>query len=102
MSKLGARLLRSAREARRVARGEADPRTYRVHLPEEIDAKAIRQKTGLSQVEFARRFAIPKRTLQDWEQRRRLPDQTAQAFLRVIAREPAAVKRALADFVAAE
>lgn len=101
MSKLGSRLIKAAREARQIARGEADPKTYRVHLPEEIDAKAIRQKSGLSQTEFARTFGIPKRTLQDWEQRRRLPDLTAQALLRVIAREPAAVKRALADFRAA-
>jgi putative transcriptional regulator len=102
VSKLGKRLIRAAKEARQIARGEADPKSYRLHLPEEIDAKAIRQKVGLSQAQFARTFGIPKRTLQDWEQRRRFPDLTAQALLRVIALEPAAVKRALADFHPAE
>lgn len=98
MSNLGKRLIKAAKEARQIARGEADSRSYHLHLPEEIDAKAIRHKVGLSQAQFARTFGIPKRTLQDWEQRRRFPDLTAQALLRVIAREPAAVKRALADF----
>lgn len=40
-------------------------------------------------------FGVPRRTLQDWEQGRRIPDAATQAFLRVIDREPAAVKRAL-------
>jgi len=93
---LGARLVRAARQAKAIASGEADPKAYRVHLPDEIDAKAIRLRKGLSQAEFARAFGVPRRTLQDWEQGRRIPDAATQAFLRVIDREPAAVKRALA------
>jgi putative transcriptional regulator len=34
--------------------------------------------------------------LQDWEQGRHAPDPMARAFLTVIAREPEAVRRALA------
>ena len=30
-------------------------------------AKAIRQKTGLSQQRFGDRYGIPKRTVQNWE-----------------------------------
>ena len=30
-------------------------------------AKAIRQKTGLSQQKFGDRYGIPKRTIQNWE-----------------------------------
>ncbi len=101
MSKLGKRLIRAAKEAREIARGAADPKEYRVHLPDEIDAKAIRERKRLSQAEFSRQYAIPRRTLQDWEQRRRVPDLTAQAYLRVIDREGAAVKRALAGFTTA-
>lgn len=93
---LGARLVRAARQAEAIATGKADPRTYRVYLPEEIDARAIRLRKGLSQAEFARTFGVPRRTLQDWEQGRRIPDATIRAFLRAIDREPAAVKRALA------
>lgn len=37
MSKLGKRLITAAKEARAIARGEADPKTYRIHVPAEID-----------------------------------------------------------------
>ena len=60
-------------------------------------AKFIRQKLGLSQDQFAATFRIPVGTLRDWEQHRREPDQAARAYLDVIAREPKAVQRALAQ-----
>jgi len=59
-------------------------------------AKRIRWGLHMSQVEFAKTFRIPLRTLRDWEQHRRDPDQAAQAYLEVIAREPDAVRPALA------
>lgn len=59
-------------------------------------AKRIRWALHMSQVEFAKAFRIPLGTLRDWEQHRRDPDQAAQAYLEVIAREPDAVRRALA------
>ena len=59
-------------------------------------AKRIRWKLGLSQSQFAEAFLIPLGTLRDWEQHRRDPDQAARAYLEVIAREPEAVRRALA------
>jgi putative transcriptional regulator len=57
-------------------------------------AKRIRWALRMSQVEFAKTFRIPLGTLRDWEQHRRDPDQAAQAYLEVIAREPEAVRRA--------
>jgi putative transcriptional regulator len=57
--------------------------------------KIIREALGLTQEEFAGRFHIPIGTLRDWEQERKLPDQTARAYLTVVAREPEMVKRAL-------
>ena len=59
-------------------------------------AKRIRWALHLSQIEFAKTFRIPLGTLRDWEQHRRDPDKAAQAYLEVIAREPDAVRRALA------
>jgi putative transcriptional regulator len=59
-------------------------------------AKRIRWDLRMSQIEFAKTFRIPLGTLRDWEQHRRGPDQAAQAYLEVIAREPNAVRRALA------
>ena len=57
--------------------------------------KIIRRVLGLSQEEFAARFAIPLGKLRDWEQARKEPDAAARAYLRVIARNPAAVAEAL-------
>jgi len=59
-------------------------------------ARTVRKRLGLSQAEFAARFHVPVGTLRDWEQNRRQPDAPALAYLRVIAREPDIVARALA------
>ena len=58
-------------------------------------AKIIRRALGLTQEEFAARYSIPLGTLRDWEQGRSEPDQTARAYLRVIARDPKGVARTL-------
>jgi putative transcriptional regulator len=57
--------------------------------------RTVRRRLGLSQAEFATRYHIPAGTLRDWEQSRKKPDSTAMAFLRVIAREPEIVAKAL-------
>jgi putative transcriptional regulator len=46
MSTLGKRLIKSAKDGRAIARGEADPATYKVFVPATIDVKAIRITTG--------------------------------------------------------
>ena len=58
-------------------------------------AKIIRRALGLSQEEFAARYRIPLGTLRDWEQSRSEPDQTARAYLEVIAAEPKVTAHAL-------
>jgi putative transcriptional regulator len=55
----------------------------------------IRRALRLSQEEFAAKFHIPVGTLRDWEQGRKEPDAAARAYLKVIARNPAAVANAL-------
>jgi putative transcriptional regulator len=57
--------------------------------------RAIRRAFRLSQEEFAAKFHIPLGTLRDWEQGRKEPDAAARAYLKVIARNPAAVAKAL-------
>jgi putative transcriptional regulator len=61
------------------------------------DPKRIRLGLDLTQEQFARRFEIALGTLRDWEQNVRLPDSAATAYLRVIANDPEAVERALAN-----
>jgi putative transcriptional regulator len=58
-------------------------------------ARVIRRALHLTQEEFAARYHIPVGTLRDWEQGRAEPDQPARAYLRAIAGDPEAVRRAL-------
>jgi DNA-binding transcriptional regulator YiaG len=57
--------------------------------------REVREGLGLSQSEFAQQFALSLRSLQEWEQARRLPDTAVLAYLRVIQRNPRAVQSAL-------
>jgi putative transcriptional regulator len=59
--------------------------------------KIIRQALDLTLEEFSARYHIPLKTLRDWEQGRSEPDQTARAYLCVIAAEPDVTAKALAD-----
>jgi putative transcriptional regulator len=97
MSKLGKRLIKSAQEALAIARGEADPATYRVHVPADVDVRKIRKEIKLSQAEFAAEFGLSAATIRDWEQNRRRPEGAARVLLHVIKKEPDAVRRALAS-----
>jgi putative transcriptional regulator len=65
--------------------------------PKPIDVKGIRKKVKMSQAEFALAYCISKRALQEWEQGGRQPDSAARAYLTVIAKNPAVVRRALAS-----
>jgi putative transcriptional regulator len=60
-----------------------------------IDIAATRRRLGLSQTEFAAWFGISPGTLRNWEQGRRVPDGPARVLLRVIERDPEAVRRAI-------
>jgi len=59
------------------------------------DLGALRRRLRLSQGAFALVFGIPLATVKDWEQGRRRPDAPARAYLRVIAGNPEAVRKAL-------
>ena len=59
--------------------------------------KALRQRLGMTQVEFASAFHLPVTTLRDWEQRRSVPDAPARALLLAIERDPEAMRRLLAE-----
>jgi putative transcriptional regulator len=94
---IGDELVEAMREVAAIAQGEAQPAAvHRFPLSLDVDVRAVRVGTGLSRAEFARRFALDARALQDWEQGRRQPDRAARAYLTVIARHPEAVVDALA------
>jgi putative transcriptional regulator len=62
--------------------------------------KALRQRLGMTQAEFAQAFHLPIDLLRDWEQRRRQPDAPARALLLAIEREPDVMRRLLAETAA--
>ena len=69
----------------------------RVATDEVEDVRALRIRLGLSQEAFAARFGFSVATIRQYETRRRLPTGPVRILLRVIAREPDAVTRALTD-----
>jgi putative transcriptional regulator len=59
------------------------------------DVKAIRYKLNQSQADFALMIGVSLATLQGWEEGRHHPDGPAQALLRVAAKNPKIVAKAL-------
>ena len=88
-------ILRGLEQALAFVEGTAKKGTYVVHIPPEIDVRAIRDRLGLTQQQFAVRFGFNINTLRHWEQGRRVPEGPTRAYLIVIDREPKAVEKAL-------
>ena len=81
-----------------IAYGKGDKRRGTAHVvqvPEDVDVRAIRARFKLTRAEFAAKFGLDPRALQEWEQRRRTPDRSTRILFRVIEKEPKAVERAL-------
>ena len=79
-------LLESVREGGEILRGQRKAsRRFEIGSS---GIRAIRERTSLSQSEFARLIGVSVKTLQNWEQDRRRPTGPAAALLRVIAHEP--------------
>ena len=95
------KIMAGLNDALDIVEDRADPSTYRVHIPAEIDTRAIRAKMQLSQAQFAQRFGFSAASVRDWEQGRRVPDAGTRAFLTVTSKETEAVERALGWVVVA-
>jgi putative transcriptional regulator len=86
-------LLESVREGGPILRGQKKAsRRFEVGAS---GIRAIRERTSLSQSEFARLIGVSVKTLQNWEQDRRRPTGPAAALLRVIACEPRLALKAI-------
>lgn len=87
-------LLASVREGGQILRGERKAaRTFKVDA---AGVRAVRERTKLSQSEFAALIGVSVKTLQNWEQARRVPTGPAAALLRLIASEPQLALRVMA------
>ncbi|MEM7673885.1 MAG: NadS family protein [Verrucomicrobiota bacterium] len=86
-------LLESVKEAGQIKKGKVKAsRTTVIDFP---DIKQIRSGLSVSQEEFALMIGVSIRTLQNWEQGRRVPDGPAKALLQVASKNPQAVLEAL-------
>lgn len=90
---LFADLKTSLKEAAAIRKGRASP--SRVTTLDPLDVKRVREQTKLSQAEFAAALHVSVRTLQNWEQKRRVPTGPAAALLKVVANAPEMALRAL-------
>jgi putative transcriptional regulator len=94
-SKVGREIIQGLKLVEKQVRGEVELPVRYVEVPDFVDVKAIRERSGLTQGEFARRYGISPRSLQEWEQGRRQPEGAVRAYLMVIDRNPHAVETAL-------
>jgi putative transcriptional regulator len=97
MSDAGKRLIRSASQARRIARGEEAP--ARAFIPPEIDVKGIRSRICLTQDDFASEFGFTTSQIRDWEQNRYRPLGSDRAYLMIIDKHPDVVRKMLKEAI---
>jgi putative transcriptional regulator len=81
-------LLQSVHKAGAIMRGELPPgRVTRIE-PEDMKVKEIRNRLKLSQSQFARLLGISVRTLQNWEQGKRVPVGPSRRLLQIADKHP--------------
>jgi putative transcriptional regulator len=86
-------LLESVREAGGILRGRQKPsRRTSIRVS---GVRVIRERTSLSQSEFAHLIGVSVKTLQNWEQKRRRPTGPAAALLSIIEHDPALAMKAI-------
>ena len=98
MSRVGADLVEAFDEIAAFLKGDATVDSY--NLPTDAltaeRIRAIRRSVASSTKSFEDEFHIPARTIESYEQGRRRPDAATSLLLRVLERDPDAVRRALA------
>jgi putative transcriptional regulator len=86
-------LLVSVREAGAILHGRRKPSRRVVIQPPGV--RDIRERTRLSQSEFAQLIGVSVKTLQNWEQNRRRPTGPAAALLTIIEFDPSLAVKAI-------
>lgn len=92
---IGREIEAGLREAIAWTKGEIELPVRIVETMPAARVKEIRKSVAKSAKEFERRFGVPARTLEGWEQGRRV-DVAAAVLLTVIQKDPEAVEKALA------
>jgi putative transcriptional regulator len=86
-------LLGSVREGGAILRGRQKP--SRRFVIRSSGVRVVRERTSLSQSEFADLIGVSVKTLQNWEQDRRRPTGPAAALLSIIEHDPALAVKAI-------
>ena len=76
---IGLEILEGIREIKRGEHGRV------TNVP---SVSAVRERTGLSQARFAELLGVSVRTLQEWEQGRRVPSGAARTLLLIAEKNP--------------
>ena len=82
-----------------ILQGIRDVKAGRMGRRFTVDSYAIvraREKSGLTQAEFAKLLGVSVRTLQDWEQGRREPNAAAQTLIKVAEKHPKVLRELVA------
>jgi putative transcriptional regulator len=87
------KLLGSVREAGAILCGERKSSGRAVIRASGV--RSIRERTGLSQSEFAQLIGVSVKTLQNWKQDRRRPTGPAAALLSIPQNDPALAAKAI-------
>lgn len=66
-----------------------------VHEP--VNVRRVRERVKLTRKQFAARYHLDSRTVEQWEQGRRKPDKSTDTYLRLIEKAPEEVAQLLAD-----
>lgn len=94
-TRLGRVLVESAKQIARHMRSEIELPMKVVRVVPDVDVRAIREAQGLTREQFAERYGLQVRAIQEWEQGRRKPEPAVRAYMFVIKNQPAAVRKAL-------
>jgi putative transcriptional regulator len=93
MDDIFASIKRGLEEA--VAHQNGEKSGVKLYRPAQVNVKEVREKTGLTQEQFAATFGISLGTLRHWERGDRKPHGPALVLLDAVGKEPAAVLRIL-------
>lgn len=93
MTMVGESLIRAAKEAAAIAKGDKEP--ARIFVPSDIDVKEIRRNIQLTQDDFASEFGFTVNQIRDWEQRRTRPTGGVRAYLLLIESKPQRIRSLL-------
>lgn len=67
----------------------------RMFEPKEINVKKLRQRVGMTQIEFASVFGIGLGTLRHWERGDRTPRGAALVLLNLVSKDPQTILKVL-------